>query len=40
MHGAVGTYPIAKLGIRKFGDLPVDQLSVVERSVRRLLNLP
>lgn len=35
----VGTYPTVKL-IRKLGDLPVDQLELVEKSVRLWLALP
>lgn len=34
----IGTYPTVKL-IRKLGDLPSDQLSAVERCVRRWLAL-
>ena len=34
----IGTYPTLKL-IRKLGDLPADQLSAVEASVRLLLAL-
>ena len=34
----IGTYPTLKL-IRKLGDLPIDQLTAVETSVRLLLAL-
>jgi mRNA interferase MazF len=35
----IGTYPTAKL-IRKLGELPTDQLTLVEECVRLLLDLP
>ena len=35
----IGTYPTAKL-IRKLGELPADQLALVEQCVRLLLHLP
>jgi mRNA interferase MazF len=35
----IGTYPTVKL-IRKLGDLPADQLALVEQSVRLWLALP
>lgn len=35
----IGTYPTIKL-IRKLGDLPPDQLDLVEQSVRLWLGLP
>ncbi len=35
----IGTYPTVKL-IRKLGDLPADQLDLVEQSVRLWLALP
>ena len=34
----IGTYPTVKL-IRKLGDLPIDQLTAVETSLRLLLGL-
>jgi mRNA interferase MazF len=35
----IGTYPSVKL-IRKLGDLPADQLDLVEQSIRLWLALP
>ncbi len=35
----IGTYPTVKL-IRKLGDLPAEQLALVEQCVRQLLTLP
>jgi mRNA interferase MazF len=35
----IGTYPTAKL-VRKLGELPADQLGLVEECVRLLLHLP